>query len=159
MPVLPVLSGKQVVRVFERLGWEMARQHGSHIILAKEGHVATLSVPDHKEVAKGIFESLIRSAGLRAEEYVETLKKPMMVRQIAGTELPLLFSLSTSRRTSDRRGGHLSTSIEALSNTPIRRLSGRIRSTPPPAFDHVPRWLGAWEAGGTIGHGGKGSRR
>jgi len=31
----------------------MARQQGSHIILVKPGHIATLSVPDHREVAKG----------------------------------------------------------------------------------------------------------
>lgn len=74
MPALPVLSGKQVVGVFERLGWEMARQRGSHIILVKEGHPATLSVPDHKEVAKGTLRSLIRSAGLTIEEFLATLK-------------------------------------------------------------------------------------
>jgi predicted RNA binding protein YcfA (HicA-like mRNA interferase family) len=74
MPALPVLSGKQVARVFERLGWEMARQRGSHMILVKEGHLATLSAPDHKEAAKGTLRSLIRSAGLTAEEFLETLE-------------------------------------------------------------------------------------
>ncbi|MCB2261652.1 MAG: type II toxin-antitoxin system HicA family toxin [Candidatus Thiosymbion ectosymbiont of Robbea hypermnestra] len=53
MPPLPKLSGRKVVRVFERFGWSIARQKGSHIILVKENHIATLSVPDHKEVAKG----------------------------------------------------------------------------------------------------------
>ncbi|BDI19401.1 hypothetical protein ANSO36C_52030 [Nostoc cf. commune SO-36] len=50
---LPVLSGREVVRVFESFGWEVARQSGSHIILVKEGELATLSVPEHREVAKG----------------------------------------------------------------------------------------------------------
>jgi predicted RNA binding protein YcfA (HicA-like mRNA interferase family) len=50
---LPVLSGREVVRVFESLGWEVARQTGSHIISVKEGESATLSIPDHREVAKG----------------------------------------------------------------------------------------------------------
>ena len=53
MQKLPLLSGRSVVKVFERLGWEVARQRGSHIILVKEGHIATLSVPDHREVARG----------------------------------------------------------------------------------------------------------
>jgi predicted RNA binding protein YcfA (HicA-like mRNA interferase family) len=52
MPVLPVLSGHQPVRVFTALGWQIARQRGSHIILIKPDHMATLSVPDHLEVAK-----------------------------------------------------------------------------------------------------------
>ena len=47
----------------------MARQRGSHIILVKEGRMATLSVPDHREVAKGTLRSLIRSSGLTVEEF------------------------------------------------------------------------------------------
>ena len=69
MPGLPVLSGEQVVRTFENFGWRVARQRGSHIILTKEGDMATLSVPNHKEVAKGTLRSLIRSAGLTVNEF------------------------------------------------------------------------------------------
>ncbi len=49
MPPLPILSGSEVVKVFSSLGWEASRQRGSHIILAKEGHRASLSFPNHKE--------------------------------------------------------------------------------------------------------------
>jgi len=73
MPALPVLSGRKVVRAFENLGWQSARQRGSHIILVKDGEIATLSVPDHKEVAKGTPRSLIRTAGLTVEEFCEQL--------------------------------------------------------------------------------------
>jgi hypothetical protein len=73
MPALPVLSGRKVVRAFENLGWQSARQRGSHIILVKDGEIATLSVPDHKEVAKGTLRSLIRTAGLTVEEFCEQL--------------------------------------------------------------------------------------
>ena len=55
---LSVMSGREVVRRFEKLGWEVSRQRGSHIILTREGHIATLSVPDHKEVAKGTLRKL-----------------------------------------------------------------------------------------------------
>jgi predicted RNA binding protein YcfA (HicA-like mRNA interferase family) len=67
---LPVLSGREVVRVFESLGWQVARQSGSHIVMVKEGEMATLSVPDHREVAKGTLRSLIRAAGLTVAEFV-----------------------------------------------------------------------------------------
>ena len=53
MTTLPLLSGQEAVKVFVNLGWEVARQRGSHIILVKTGHPATLSVPDHREVARG----------------------------------------------------------------------------------------------------------
>lgn len=67
---LPVMSGREVVRVFESLGWEVVRQTGSHIIMIKDEELATLSVPDHREVAKGTLRSLIRTAGLTVEEFV-----------------------------------------------------------------------------------------
>jgi predicted RNA binding protein YcfA (HicA-like mRNA interferase family) len=70
MPVLPTLSGLEVVRVFVKDGWQMVRQRGSHMILVKSGHMATLSVPDHREIAKGTLRSLIRSSGLTVDEFV-----------------------------------------------------------------------------------------
>ena len=73
MPKLPQLSGRDTVRAFESLGWKVARQKGSHIILTKAGHIATLSVPNHKEVAKGTLRSLIRSAGLTVPEFLAAL--------------------------------------------------------------------------------------
>ena len=63
-PSLPVLSGRELVRVFQSLGWQVARQSGSHIIMVKEGEISTLSVPEHREVAKGTLRTLIRASGL-----------------------------------------------------------------------------------------------
>ncbi len=74
MPAVPVLSPQVIVKAFERLGWEVARQRGSHIILTKEGHIATLSVPKHAEVARGTLRSLIARAGTTVEEFLDTLK-------------------------------------------------------------------------------------
>jgi predicted RNA binding protein YcfA (HicA-like mRNA interferase family) len=59
-----------VIKTFEIFGWEIARQHGSHIILTKPGHVATLSVPKHPTVARGTLRSLITRAGLTIEEFL-----------------------------------------------------------------------------------------
>ena len=70
MARLPVMSGREVVRAFEKFGWRVARP-GNHIILVKEGARASLSVPDHKEVARGTLRSLIRAAGLTVEEFSE----------------------------------------------------------------------------------------
>jgi predicted RNA binding protein YcfA (HicA-like mRNA interferase family) len=75
MPSLPLISGQEVVRVFVKLEWQVVRQRGSHIILVKEGRIATLSVPNHKEVARGTLRSLIRSAGITEVEFIETLEK------------------------------------------------------------------------------------
>jgi predicted RNA binding protein YcfA (HicA-like mRNA interferase family) len=74
MPPIPLLNGREAVRVFENFGWQIVRQRGSHIILVKEGHRATLSVPDHKEVGRGTLRSLIRASGLTVEEFVANLR-------------------------------------------------------------------------------------
>lgn len=71
MARLPRLSGREVVRVFESMGWERVRQSGSHIILVREGRQVTLSVPDHKEVALGTLRSLIRAAGVTVEGFAK----------------------------------------------------------------------------------------
>lgn len=73
MASLPALSGKEVVRVFESFGWRVARQRGSHIIMIKEGDIITLSIPNHKEVAKGTLRSLIRSANLTVDDFVAAI--------------------------------------------------------------------------------------
>lgn len=75
MALLPTLSGRDVVKAFAGDGWQMARQRGSHMILVKDGHMATLSVPDHREVAKGTLRSLIRSSGLTVEEFATLAEK------------------------------------------------------------------------------------
>ena len=73
MASLPVLSGQEVVRVFEFFGWSVARQKSSHIIMTKEGEIVTLSIPNHKEVARGTLRSLIRSANLTVDEFVKAI--------------------------------------------------------------------------------------
>jgi predicted RNA binding protein YcfA (HicA-like mRNA interferase family) len=70
MAHLPLLRGREVVRVFEKFGWQVARQRATHIILVKEGARATLSVPDHREVARGTLRALIRAAGLTVDEFI-----------------------------------------------------------------------------------------
>ena len=75
MPKPPRLSGRAVVKAFGQDGWQLARQKGSHMILIKDGSWATLSVPDHREVAPGTLRSLIRASGLTVEQFVALTKK------------------------------------------------------------------------------------
>ena len=70
MPVTPSLNASEVVKIFSSLGWQISRQSGSHIVLVKDGHAATLSVPNHKPVARGTLRSLIRDAGLTVSEFM-----------------------------------------------------------------------------------------
>ena len=71
---LPVVSGGEAVKAFRKLGYEFDEQHGSHMILR---HAAPphrrLSIPNHKELAKGTLRALIREAGLTVEEFAQLL--------------------------------------------------------------------------------------
>jgi predicted RNA binding protein YcfA (HicA-like mRNA interferase family) len=73
MPKLPRISGGKAVRAFQRAGWEVARQRGSHVILTKTGSIYTLSVPLHPVLGPGLLRDLIRKAGLTVEEFTELL--------------------------------------------------------------------------------------
>jgi predicted RNA binding protein YcfA (HicA-like mRNA interferase family) len=73
MPKLPVVSGAETVRALERAGWTRNRQAGSHVILIKAGEVASLSVPQHRELAPGTLRALIRNAGMTVEEFIALL--------------------------------------------------------------------------------------
>lgn len=69
MSPLPVLSGRQLVKVLCKLGFAVDRQRGSHIILRHaEPPYRRLVVPDHAEIAKGTLRSLLREAGLSVDE-------------------------------------------------------------------------------------------
>ncbi|HAC62672.1 MAG TPA: hypothetical protein DCF68_03825 [Cyanothece sp. UBA12306] len=67
---IPVMSGREIVSKFEKLGWRFVRQKGSHMILVKTGEMVTLSVPDHREVAKGTLRKLIRIAGITVDDFL-----------------------------------------------------------------------------------------
>jgi predicted RNA binding protein YcfA (HicA-like mRNA interferase family) len=69
LPELPVVSGQEARRAFERLGWTFRRQAGSHMILTKPGSIASLSIPDHRELAPGTLRKLIRLAGVSVEQF------------------------------------------------------------------------------------------
>ncbi len=75
MPQVPLLRPSEVVAAFEKLGWQVARRRGSHIILTKPGHIATLSIPDHPQVARGTLRSLIARAGITIEEFLTASKQ------------------------------------------------------------------------------------
>lgn len=74
MAELPVVSGRETTRALAKVGFEVDRQRGSHIILrhAQPPH-RRIVVPDHREIAKGTLRAIIRHAGLTVEEFVDLL--------------------------------------------------------------------------------------
>jgi predicted RNA binding protein YcfA (HicA-like mRNA interferase family) len=67
------ISGREAVRAFERAGWQVIGQVGSHVVLIKPGLRINLSIPQHKELSVGTLRALIRNAGLTVEEFLDLL--------------------------------------------------------------------------------------
>ena len=75
MAKLPVISGREAVKAFERDGWYVERRARSrHIIMKKEGMENTLSVPEHKTLDRGLLRALIRDAYISVDKFVGLLK-------------------------------------------------------------------------------------
>ena len=73
MPDWPHLSGAEIVRALELLGYVQRRQRGSHVVMRKEA--SGCAVPLHKEVKIGTLAGLIRQAGLDPAEFLNALKR------------------------------------------------------------------------------------
>jgi predicted RNA binding protein YcfA (HicA-like mRNA interferase family) len=71
VPKLPHLSGSEIVRALERLGFVQARQKGSHVVL-KRGSIGCV-VPMHREVKIGTLAGVLRQAGVTAEAFIAAL--------------------------------------------------------------------------------------
>lgn len=73
MTKLPIVSGQEAIRAFEKAGWIQVRQKGSHVILVKPGYRVVLSVPLHRELDRGLLRHLIRVAGVTVDEFRDAL--------------------------------------------------------------------------------------
>ena len=74
MARLANISGKETVKAFEKAGWRIVGQQvGSHVVMAKAGKRANLSVPQHKELSVGTLRTLIRYAEMTVEEFLDLL--------------------------------------------------------------------------------------
>ena len=65
------ISGGDAVKAFKRLGFEVTRQEGSHIRMAKGARRVTMA--NHKNILPKTLQSMLRQAGVSVEEFVEAL--------------------------------------------------------------------------------------
>jgi predicted RNA binding protein YcfA (HicA-like mRNA interferase family) len=67
MPPHPILTGKQLVRILERHGFEQVRHRGSHMSF-RHPDGRTTTVPMHREVPRGTLRSIMRQANLTVDD-------------------------------------------------------------------------------------------
>ena len=74
-PSLPVVSGRQVIKVLESIGYVEVRQRGSHVRLRHpdaETH-RPVTVPLHNEIKRGLLRAIIRDSGLAVGDFLSHL--------------------------------------------------------------------------------------
>jgi predicted RNA binding protein YcfA (HicA-like mRNA interferase family) len=58
------------VKALAKIGYEEDRQRGSHIILRQNLYPhRRITIPNHKELAKGTLRAVIREVGLTVDEF------------------------------------------------------------------------------------------
>lgn len=76
MPKLPIISGKRLLRVFKKNGYQVIRQKGSHVFIeGAEGENGTV-IPVHgnEDLGKGLLKSILNDLNLSVEELIEMIK-------------------------------------------------------------------------------------
>jgi len=71
MPKLPRVSGAELVRALQRLGFVVARQRGSHIVMRRGSGGCV--VPNHRELKTGTLAGVLKQAGVSVEELIKNL--------------------------------------------------------------------------------------
>jgi predicted RNA binding protein YcfA (HicA-like mRNA interferase family) len=70
---LPSISGKDCIKVLQKVGFYQKRRESSHVILRRDEPFAQVVVPDHQELAKGTLRAIIRDADLSVDEFIALL--------------------------------------------------------------------------------------
>lgn len=70
MSRLPVVSGKDLIRILEKSGYSVRDQKGSHVHL-RHSVKPPLTVPYHATIARGTLRAIIREAELSVDEFLE----------------------------------------------------------------------------------------
>lgn len=72
MAKLPVISGKDLVKILTKKGFEVVRQKGSHVSLQKEKYRTV--VPLHNELAKGTLLAILRQCGINRDKFENIIR-------------------------------------------------------------------------------------
>ena len=74
MPRLPLISGKETVKILVRdFGYEIARRKGSHVTLVKIWNPLILTVTLHEQLDRGTLKAILRKANVNLEDFTPKL--------------------------------------------------------------------------------------
>ncbi|NQV00640.1 MAG: type II toxin-antitoxin system HicA family toxin [Parcubacteria group bacterium] len=74
MAKLPSISGKKAIKTFEKIGYQIIRKKGSHFRLYHPNK-EPITIPNHKNLAKGLLRKILRDAEISVKEFIDLLKR------------------------------------------------------------------------------------
>lgn len=70
---LPLLSGKEIIKILAKIGYRRIRQRGSHIRLSCQNR-KSVTVPDYRVIGRGLLRKILRNTELSPEEFNDLIK-------------------------------------------------------------------------------------
>ena len=74
MPQLPLLSGQEIIKILAKIGYQIARQRGSHIRLSCPNR-KSITVPNYPQVSRELLRKILRDAELPASDFLNLIEK------------------------------------------------------------------------------------
>ena len=68
MERLPILSGREIIKILEKIGYCKVRQKGSHIRLSCSNK-KSITVPSYKTIGRGLLRKILRDAEISKKEF------------------------------------------------------------------------------------------
>ena len=59
---LKLTSGRKLIKLLLKVGFEVSHQKGSHIFLAKAGKIITVPVHSNKDLGRGLILKILKDA-------------------------------------------------------------------------------------------------
>jgi len=73
---LKPVKAEKVIKALSKLGFQIVRQKGSHVIMKHpDGRVTVIPVHKGEELGRGILREIIKDAKVSKEEFLKLLKK------------------------------------------------------------------------------------
>jgi predicted RNA binding protein YcfA (HicA-like mRNA interferase family) len=76
MPKLPTITPKKLIKIFERLGFQIDRISGSHFVLYRATDKKRVTIPSHaKDLPKGTLLAILRQAEIDKDQLSDLLNE------------------------------------------------------------------------------------
>lgn len=72
-PKPPLLSGRKLIKIFEKMGYRKVVQRGSHVKVKNDETGSVVIIPNHKEVDRWTLKTILQQAEIPEDEFKKYL--------------------------------------------------------------------------------------